>query len=58
MLSPLGHRPVVLFDSTADKKNIMAFDLEPTGSVGIKQMKSSLRTLEPWLYLRSPKETK
>jgi hypothetical protein len=46
MLSPLGHRSVVLFDSTADKKNIMAFDLEPTGSAGIKQMKSSLRTLE------------
>ena len=43
MVSPLGHRPIVLFDSTADKKNIMAFDLEPTGSVEIKQMKSSLR---------------
>jgi hypothetical protein len=35
MVSPLGHRPIVLFDSTADKKNIMALisnRLEARGS--------------------------
>jgi hypothetical protein len=37
MPSPLGDLPIVLFDSTADRNNIMAFDREPTGSMGIKQ---------------------